>query len=92
MDGWMGAYAPSPQFGPGNLKSSLQPSPGGALTTCECARMFLGWPEWAFSSYLLFYLAALLIKTIFDSCHALTQAGSQLFFVLLPRGWNGGRF
>lgn len=68
----MGARAPPRHVGGGNLKSSWPPSPGRALTTCKCARLFVGWPEWSFSSYLLFYLAALLIKTISDSCHVLS--------------------
>ena len=42
QDGWMGTCAPSHHFGAGNLKSLLPLSPRGALTTCKCARIFLG--------------------------------------------------
>lgn len=73
QSGWMGACAaPSQPPGAGNQRGLLPLSPGGALATCKCARILPGWPEWAFSSYLLFYLTALLIKTIFDSCHVLS--------------------
>jgi len=79
-DGGLGACAPSSHFGAGNLKISLPVSPGGALTTCKCTHIFLGWPEWSFSSYLLFYLAALLVKTIFDSCRVLSAGGLAAVF------------